>query len=118
MNTEINNLKRYIPVTALVVGKVANDGTATISSVSGPEPIDRSQVSVARDGAGDVTLTIKNFKGPRGLAYGFGNAKTAEIMINPQDGTYTGNTLEMQFLCEDDAGSAADTDFNFMIWAF
>ena len=115
MDLELNSLKRLFPAAGLVAGRVTNNGTAAIHSLLGPEGIDRDVVTVVRNGAGDVSVTVKQFRGPRGVMFAFGNAETLEVMVNPVLPTYSGDNLTAQFKFEDDAGVATDTDFMFFI---
>ena len=112
-----NSFTSFYPSAGLTIGTVTvTGGVPALGSLNGGQ-IARDLITIVDNGSGDFTISVKNFKGSRGLALGFGAGKTIDTCVNPQTGTYSGDTLSMQFLIAA-AGSASDTTFNFEIWAF
>lgn len=113
---EANGLTQLLPVTGVVLGTV-DISEETISAKSGPTDVARDDVSMVKDSTGRVTITIQNFKGPQGVAFCFGTARSPEIIVGAAAYSYSGDAVSVQFLLEDDAGTATDDDFDFQIWA-
>lgn len=121
MSIQNNSFSLFYPNAGFVAGKVTvSGGTPTLGSLTSgtSSSVPYGLVTIADNGVGDFTISVKDFKGPRGIALGFGSGKTIGTIVNPQDYSYSSNTLSIQFLVADAAASASDTDFNFAIWAF
>lgn len=119
MGIQNNSVTLLYPQAGYVAGKVTvSGGTPTLGSLTGTNAIQRGLVTITDNAAGDFTISVQDFFGPRGIALGFGNGKTLGTIVNPQDFTYSGNTCSVRFLVSTDAAGASDTDFNFMIVAF
>lgn len=112
-----NSLTRLLPNTGLIAG-VVTGAAATPAFTGSGTANDQARVTVTDNGTGDYTLTIDNFKGPNGVAFGFGNALTVGNFVNPVAITYSGNTATAQFKVTSDAGAAADDTLNVLILAF
>ena len=116
-----NSLTLFYPKAGVVAGTVTvTAGTPALGSLtSGPSTsVAYGLVTIVDNGTGDFTISVKDFKGPMGLVLGFGNGATLGTILNPQVGTYSGNTASVQFLVADAAAAASDTNFNFVILAF
>lgn len=116
-----NSFTLFYPKAGFVAGKVTvTAGTPTLSNLSSgnSNTVAAGLVTIADNGTGDFTISVKDFKGPSGYAIGTGSGKTLGTIVNPQDASYSGNTLSIEYLVADAAGVASDTDFNFVIWAY
>lgn len=117
-NPDANSLTQLLPTTGLVVGQVDISEEA-FANLSGPTSNARDDVSMVKNGTGDVTVTVKNFKGTQGAVFAFGTAiaaASAATIVQHAAHSYSGDDLSVQFLTEDDADGATDVDFDFQIW--
>lgn len=114
-----NTLAQFAGVGTLVVmGRVTfSAGTPSLAALSGNVNLE-ADVTIADDGTGLVTITVNPFLGPQGVAVGFGTSNTRSRMVSAAAGTYTGNSLAMQFAVDADDGTDTDGNFNFQIWAY
>lgn len=114
-----NSFTLFYPIAGYVAGKVTvSGGTPSLGSLTGTNAIQRALVTIADNGTGDFTISVQDFYGQRGIVLGGGNGKVLGTIVNPQDGSYSGNTASVRFLISDAAAGASDTDFNFWMLAF
>lgn len=113
-----NEMVRLVPRAKMIVGRVAVSGGTPTIEYSSLEDVDQAQLSIVDTGAGDYNIVVTNFKGPRGVAFGFGTATTISLMIGCTAQTYSGETATFTFKVEDDASAATDNaGFNFILFA-
>jgi hypothetical protein len=100
-----------------VLFKILNTGgTPSIVAVS---PLEAAgDISVVDTGTGDFAVTIKNFKGPRGLANIQATAETISMFASVASRTYTGDNLEIVIKVENDGSTASDSSVDVVAEAF
>jgi hypothetical protein len=82
-------------------------GTPTIVGV---DPLMAAgDFSIVDGGAGDYDVTIKNFRGPRGLVNIQATAETISMFASVTARSYSGNDLTFTVSVENDASSASDS---------
>ncbi len=115
-----NSLTSILPVTGWISGLVTSSGSAyTVSSLTGSNAIDRSQVSVTDGGTGLPSIVVTNFKGPQGVCLSSGNAIKSGVILASSLGTYSGNTVTVTFsTTSGDLYTLADETFLFTLTAF
>jgi hypothetical protein len=91
-------------------------GTPSITAIS-PDYIS-GDLSVADTATGVYDVTIKNFKGPRGLANVQATAETISVFASCTARSYSGDDLTVTIKTENDASSATDTSVDVRIEAF
>ena len=75
MSIQNNSFTQVMPNLGFVCGSIT--GAATTPAFTGVGgTIAAGMISVTDNGTGDYSLVILDFKGPKGLAYGFANAQT------------------------------------------
>lgn len=117
----LNAFQRVIGFQQAVFGTVALSGsTASLSQLSGEALSDQTQVTIADDGTGDFTLSVTNFRGANGYLMALATATTISVFVSCVSQSYTANTdtANFQFNVENDASTATDAGFNFMLLAF
>lgn len=101
----------------VVLFKLLNStGTPTITEVF-PD-IAAADISVVDTGDGDYAITIKNFKGPRGLVNIQASPLTISTMASPGAVTYTGDNVAFSIKVENDASTATDSSIYVRAEAF
>lgn len=110
----LNSLTRLLPSMGTVEGAVtATSTTPAVTNLTGVE-VDRNNVSVARTtgaAAGRYTVTIKDFKFPRGICRGFATSHSlANAWTACSLGVYSGNDVTIDFAI---GASAVPVDQNF-----
>lgn len=115
---DVFNTLARLPGIRFVCGTLLNTaGTPTLSQLSGLD-VDQSMVSVVDTGVGDFNILVKNFKGDNGYAIGLATGTTISNMISCTAQTYSGDDATFTFKVEDDASTATDAGFNFILVAF
>lgn len=100
-----------------VLFKILNTaGTPTVVAVS---PSGASvDMSIVDTGTGDYEVTIKNFKGPQGVANIQATAETISTFASVASRTYTNNDLAIVIKVENDASTATDGSVDVCAEAF
>lgn len=111
-----NSLVRFMGAARIVTGTVATAGVV-LSNQSG-NALDAAQVTSAATATGVRTLTIKNFKGPKGRAVAIITCGTISVFASVTDKSYSGNTLTVVVKLEDDASTATNAPFDYLILAY
>ncbi len=94
-------------------------GTPSIVNVSSPLFF-TGDVTVADTATGRATVSITNFKAPRGFALPFVQSLTTSVSsaVVASSVAYSGDTLSFEVSSEDDASTLTDTSVNVQVWAF
>lgn len=92
------------------------DGTPTLTRATGSNPQD-SDISFTDTGAGNTTVTINPFRGPKGEAYAIATPVTISLSATITSMTYTGDSLAIVVRVEDDASAATDSNFYLHVYA-
>ncbi len=91
-------------------------GTPSIVNVS---PAGAAEdISVADTATGRATVTIKNMKGPKGVANIQATARTTSVWPSVVSVSYSGDTLSFEVSTENDASSLTDTTTDVVVEAF
>lgn len=117
--SDLNNSAPRILADALfVAGTVLlTVSEPSLSQLSGNTLADQPDVTIVDNGTGDFTITVQNFMGPNGYAIGIGTPTTISNMVSCTAQTYSGNAASFTFKVEDDASTATDAGFNFLLLA-
>ena len=119
MPTDVfNNLARLAPVAAWIAGVIQQDASGiapTLAYQSGFAESDQAQVTLARNSAGNYTLTAANFQGLNGLAVvGMLTPMTTGAAFTASyTNSYSGATATITILTFNAADAAADCSVGF-----
>lgn len=101
----------------VVLFKILNTaGTPTIVAVSPPSM--SGDMSITDTGTGIFDVTIKNFKGPQGLANIQATAETTSTMASCSARSYSSDDLSLTIRVEDDASTLTDSSVDVRVEAF
>lgn len=113
-----NSMTRMLPPSGFIAGTlVVSSGTPTLTQLTG-DAIDQDCLSVVDTGTGDFNIVVTNFKGPAGSCIGIATGTTISTMVGCTSQSYSGDTATFTFKVENDASTASDTGFNFILMAY
>ena len=121
MNEALNSLARLTAFTHAVFGTVLYTSTTpSLSQLSLSSLSDQMQVSIVADATGVATISVQNFRGPNGYLIGIATGTTISNMVSCTAQSYTTgtSTANFTFKVEDDASTAVDQGYNFILVAF
>lgn len=117
----LNSAVRLLPQRMVVLGTVLYTSTTpSLSQLSGFAESDQSQVSIVANGTGDCTISVTNFRGYNGYLHAIATGTTISNMVSCTAQSYTADTdtANFTFKIENDASTAVDQGFNFILSAF
>ena len=117
----LNSLTRLVPTVMQVIGTVLYTSTTpSLSQLGGFAESDQAQVTVAISSTGVCIISVTNFRGLNGYLAGIATGTTISNMVSCTTQSYTANTdtANFTFKVEDDASTAVDQGFNFILSAF
>ncbi len=94
------------------------DSSGTPSIVNVSPDIAAGDISVADTATGRATITIKNCKGPQGVANIQATSQTIHVWTSVVSRSYSGDDLTFELSSTDDAHSATDTSIDVRVEAF
>lgn len=93
--------------------------TAGTPSITGVSPAHvAGDVSVVDTAAGRATITIKNFKGPQGIANIILTPHTTSLMCAAVSRSYSGDNLSFEISTENDASALTDSSVDCQVEVF
>lgn len=113
----LNSLTRLYPTMQMIVGSVLDTaGVPTLAQLSGWAN-DQAAVSIVDTGSGVYDIAVKTFRGDKNYLFGFATSRTISTMVSCTAKSFTANTdtANFTFKCEDDASTATDSSFDFIL---
>lgn len=113
-----NNYHFFLSYAGKLAGRVnVSAGVPSLADLSGDE-LDQGEITIADNGVGDFTITIRNFRGPQSRANVQATPTAADVAVRVASKTYTAGTdnLVVQFVVRTISGTpaASDTGFEFV----
>jgi hypothetical protein len=114
----LNSLTGLLPNVQWQMGRVTfSGGTPSLSALSGSPLSDQTQVSIADDGTGLVTISVANFGDATQTVLGYGTSNQQDTLIATSLGSWSGTTVSVPFNIAT-AGTLTDANFNYLIVGF
>lgn len=116
----LNSLTSIMPGVQSVFGSVLDTaGTPTLEQLSGFALSDQAQVTIADTAPGVYDISVTNFRGMNGYLMGYATSRTISTMVSCTAKSYAANTdtATFTFKIENDASTATDSSFDFLLVA-
>jgi len=114
-----NGLTRLMPTAKVIFGSVLDTaGTPTLQQLSGDQ-LDQACVSITDTATGVYDIAVTNFRSGNGYLFGYATSRTISTFVSCTAKAYTASTdtATFTFKIEDDASSATDSSFDFILVA-